>query len=536
MSTATTEGASAFSRLARAWDYLLAGRPLIALAAALFTTTGHTMNLREMGVAQGWVAAEYYTLQSAYLVSLALMMILCPTLGHRFTCRGLTEAGLVLVAAGSALNGLEPWAPLWVFLAGRIMAGCGAGIVIYFAHRLLDSRWDLPATWAAILLPVAGPGVVSVATMIHETSDWQWGFLFEGCAAVGALVVLLSMAEALETRPAMPRGSLAYLPPLTVAVAGLVYVLHWGQLHGWLESGDIVAASAVGAGGGILALWLVWPQIDWLALKENGIRLVLICFGGANQFFHGYTMNTYGGSLVNLSSWERALLIWPMPIGIAVSLALAQLRWRHRRLPLGLPGASAGLLLLAAGLYLCYRQTMDWPYWDIRDTIDLNWFPAPDAWQLLPGRFLMGMGVGLFMIAADTLHSPDPQREEEVRQFLPVLQFLGGGLATGVFINFFLIGHPVHYSYAADRNWIQAEEMAQRQADLSAELRRAGADSPERGAETLLYRFVNYEADNLVFATIYATLLAASLVLACVCLVLWLWRWWERPPPARRIA
>ncbi len=521
---ATSKGISVSGKAARAWDYLLAGRPLVALAAVLFTTTGHTMNLREMGVAQGWINAEYYSLQSAYLVSLALTMLACPALGRRFSGRGLAQLGLVLVAAGSALNGLHPWAPLSVFVAGRVAAGCGAGMVLYFAPRLLDARWEFPATWAAILLPVAGPGVIGAATMLTETSDWQGGFLVEGAAAVVALVVLLSMAEVHETPHAPARGSLAYLPPLVVAVAALVYVLHWGQLHGWLESPDIVAVSAAGAAAGVVALWLAWPHLDGAALKENGMRLVLFFFGGVNQFFHGYTMNVYGGSLVNLSSWQRALLIWPTPIGIAVALALSQLRWRGRHLKLGLPGAAAGLLLLAGGLYLSYRLTMDWPYWEVRDALDLNWFAAPDAWLLAPSRFLMGLGVGLFMLAADTLHSPDPKRESEVRPYFLVGQFLGGGLAAGLIVNFLLIGHQVHYSYATDRSWIQADELAQRRADLGDELRRGGAPDPERGAEVLLYRFVNYEADNLTFATMYAVLLVAALALAGLCLVLWTWR------------
>jgi MFS family permease len=513
------------------WDFLLAGRPLVALAAVLFTTTGHTMNLREMGVAQGWVAAEYYSLQSAFLVGLALTMLACPALARRFSCRGLAMSGLVLVMAGSVLNGLEPWAPLSVFVAGRVAAGCGAGMVIYCAPRLLDPRWELPATWAAILLPVAGPGVIGAATMLAETSNWQGGFLFEGAAAAVGLVMLLSMAEAHESPPPAARGSLAYLPALVLAAAAGVYVLHWGQLQGWLESPDIVAASAVGAAAAAAALWLAWPWLDGAALRENGIRLVLFFFGGANQFFHGYTMNSYGGSLTNLCSWQRALLIWPMPIGIAAALALSQLRWRGRHLKLGLAGAFAGLLCLAGGLYLSYRLTMEWPYWDLRAPTDLNWFAAPTARELLPGRFLMGLGVGLLMLAADTLYSADPQREETVRPYLPVMQFLGGGLAAGVLINFLLIGRQVHYSYAADRAWIQAGEMAQRQAEWADELRRAGAASPERGAEVLLYRSVNYEADNLSFASIYAAFLVASLALAATCLVLWVWRWRERPHP-----
>jgi hypothetical protein len=521
---ATNEAVSTLGKLVRAGDYVLAGRPLIALAAVLVTTTGHTMNLREFGVAQGWVTAEYYALQSSYLVSLALMMLACPALAQRFSCRGLAQGGLVLVAAGSLLNGLWQWAPLSIFVTGRIVAGAGAGLVIYFAPRLLDSRWAFPETWAAILLPVAGPGVIALATMMHETSDWQGGFLFEGGAAVVSLLVLLSMAEAPESPPRAPRGSLAYLPTLVLASAALLYVLHWGQLHGWLESADIVAASALGAIALAVSLGLAWPQLDFVALEENWIRVVLLFFGGINQFFHGYTMNTYGGSIVNFSSWQRAWLIWPMPIGIAVSLALAHLRWRHHRVVLGLPGAVVGLLLLAGGLYLSYQRTMDWPFWQVLDTLDLNWFPAPSHWELAPSRFLMGLGVGLFMIAGDTLSSPDAECEEKVRPFLPVVQFLGGGLAVGVFVNFLLIGHPIHYSYSADRDYIQADELAQRQTVLRDELRRSGEAAPERAAESLLYRFVNYEADNLVFASIYASFLVTTLALAGISLALWAWR------------
>jgi hypothetical protein len=533
---ATSKAISVSGKAARAWDYLLAGRPLVAQAAVLFTTTGHAMNLREMGAAQGWVTAEYYCLQSAYLAGLALVMLACPALGRRFSWRGLAEVGLVLVAAGSALNGLHPWAPLSVFVAGRLVAGCGAGMVVYFAPRLLDARWEFPATWAAILLPVAGPGVIGAATMLTETSDWQGGFLFESAAAVVGLVVLLSMAEVNESPPPVAYApgsppSLAYLPPLVIALVALVYVLQWGQLHGWLESPDIVAVSAAGAAAGVVAFWLAWPHLDGPALKENGMRLVLFFFGGVNQFFHGYTMSVYGGTLVNLSSWQRALLIWPTPIGIAVALVLSHVRWRGRHLRLGLPGAATGLLLLAGGLYLSYRLTMDWPYWEVRDTLDLNWFAAPDIRQLAPGRFLMGLGIGLFMVAADTLHSPDPKRESEVRPYFLVGQFLAGGLAAGVLVNFVLIGHQVHYSYATDRSWIQADELAQRQADLGDELRRGGAPDPERGAEVLLYRFVNYEADNLTFATMYAALLVAALALAGVCLVLWAWRRRDGPHP-----
>jgi hypothetical protein len=97
------------------------------------------------------------------------------------------------------------------------------------------------------------------------------------------------------------------------------------------------------------------------------------------------------------------------------------------------------------------------------------------------------------------------------------------GLATGVFVNFLLIGHLVHYSYSSDRDYIQANEFAQRQSDLRDDFARQGEADPERATEVLLYRFINYEAENLVFATIYAAFLVASLVLAGVCLIMWTW-------------
>ncbi len=101
-------------------------------------------------------------------------------------------------------------------------------------------------------------------------------------------------------------------------------------------------------------------------------------------------------------------------------------------------------------------------------------------------------------------------------------------------VNFFLIGHPIQYSYMADRDTIQAAEFAERRAVLRDALGQAGDPAPDRQAEVLLYRSVNYEADNLVFAEIYATFMAAALVLAASCLALLVWNW-VRPPPRAEV-
>ena len=507
---------------------LRAGRPMVAIVAVLLTTGGHTMNLRELGVSRGWVSAEVYSLQSCYLFSLAAVMLACPALNRLWSCRRLARWGLVLAIVGAVVNVLDAGDPLSTALIGRAAAGAGSGLVIYAVPVLLPPGWETPLAWAVILCPVVGPGFVSAATMTYESSDWQHGFLFEGVIAGIGLLALLSMARTSkpEDPPPPARGSLAYYPGLIVASASLIYILHWGQLYGWLEDPRIAVAIAVFAVASAVSLALAWPQLDWGILGENWIRLALCFLGGVCQFFHAYIMNVYGGAMMTLSSWQRAFLIWPLPIGIAASLVVASFILpepvRRRGLAVrGLPLAVVGLSLMSAGLYLCYQSMMEWPYWMIRDVVDLNWFPAPGPWELAPGRFLAGMGIGLFMVAMDAHYSPDPGREEVVRPLMSVLQFFGGGIAAAVLVNFVIIGHKVHYSYSAERDAIQAEEMVQRQEYMADRLLRAGHDAPERAATALVYRFIHYEADNLVFATIYIAFSALAFGAAVFFFLLW---------------
>jgi MFS family permease len=526
----SNESASSTVRLERAWDYVLAGRPLLALAVVWLTTAGHTMNFREMYIGQGWVPAQGYSLHTAYLVAVALVLLAGPALGRHFSCRGLAQAGLAILAASSFVNGIYVHADFSIFMAGRVMAGIGAGLVINFAPRLLDRRWENPTTWASILLPVTGPALIAAATMLFETSDWPWGFLVVGAAALVSLVVLMSMTEEPELPPPILEGSPTFLPFLAIGSAALVYCLHWGQLHGWLESSDIAAAAALGAVNLALALLLIYPGLDFRAVKEGWMRLLLFFFGGLCQFFHGTSMNIYGGLVLNFSSLQRSWLIWSLPLGVATSLVAARTVRRRWRVSLGLPGAIAGLLVLAGGMFAAHQRTIDWPYWQITNVIDLNWFQAPQHWELAPARFFTGLGIGLFMISMDTMVSPNPEREERVRPLMLVMQFYGGGIGIALLVNCFLIGHPIQYSYTADRDYIQAEEFAQRRAVLRDALSQAGDPAPDRKADVLLYRTVNYEADNLVFAEIYATFTTATLGLASLCLGLVVWNW-VRPPP-----
>jgi hypothetical protein len=90
-------------------------------------------------------------------------------------------------------------------------------------------------------------------------------------------------------------------------------------------------------------------------------------------------------------------------------------------------------------------------------------------------------------------------------------------LSVGVLVTVLLAAHQLQYSYVADKGFIQAVERGDRNSRLAAHLATAGAGAAPRQTEALEFRAVNYEADNLVFATIYGGFLVASLVLGVVC-------------------
>ena len=68
--------------------------------------------------------------------------------------------------------------------------------------------------------------------------------------ALLSLALVLSIADPPDLDRDSPPGPvepLGYLPAAVVAALSVWYVMHWGQLHGWLEGPDITAAMIVGS-------------------------------------------------------------------------------------------------------------------------------------------------------------------------------------------------------------------------------------------------------------------------------------------------
>ncbi|MBV8130047.1 MAG: hypothetical protein JO114_20545, partial [Planctomycetaceae bacterium] len=221
---------------------LLVLRPAFALAAVWLTTAGHTASFREMTAARGWVTAESYSLHSIFLLAITLTLLVAPRLARSYGSYPLVVAGLTMLGAGSLVNGALPHAPRELLGLGRVLAGIGAGLVIRSAPRILPAGQEDRIAWAGIVLPAAGPVVIALAVEWSPWWSWQGGFLFEVVLALLSLALVLSIADPPDLDRDSPPGPvepLGYLPAAVVAALSVWYVMHWGQLHGWLEGPDI---------------------------------------------------------------------------------------------------------------------------------------------------------------------------------------------------------------------------------------------------------------------------------------------------------
>jgi hypothetical protein len=494
--------------------------PLAIQAAVWLTTIGHASTFREMNDARGWIASVGYGLHSAYLLTLALSLLLAPALRRRASSYSLAILGLGLLCAGSLLNGLYLYAPYELAVFGRMIAGFGAGQAMSAAPRLLPaSRPRAVDVFDNVMLAIAPP-VVALASVMYGWSAWEGAFLFEAILALFALAWVVPLDPEPEP-PTHPKSSAAYWPALAIGVACIWYLLQWGQLRGWLDDLRVLLVAFGGAVALIAALWLAWPSLTPAIVRDGLPRAILVGYAGMVQFFQVSETGVFGGLFMNVGAVERAWQVWPILIGAGLSLAVGRLTLLTTR-P-GRTGSLLGLLSILSGMAFAYTRMIGWPFWDVLNVVEFNWFAAPQTWQMAPGRFLVGFGFGLVILTETHRADRHEDHEHRIAPTLPGAAFLGAGIGVGLLSTALLAGHQWEYSYAADRGKIQAVEVADRTVLLENSFASSGASEAMRKADVLMYRSVNYQADALVFANIYAGFGLTSAALAVVLLARMMW-------------
>ncbi|KNB54135.1 MFS transporter [Streptomyces caatingaensis] len=358
--------------------------------------------------------ASFSSLQwvvDAYALSLAALLLAAGSAADLFGHRRLYVLGLAAFALASLGCGLAPDA--WVLVAARAVQGAGGAAMFATSAALLGAtyhgrdRGTAFGVWGAVNGAAAAAGPV-LGGLLTEHIGWQAIFLVNLPVAAVAIWLTLRVIRADRTdaagETAGKRGRMdaAGAVTFTLAAASVTYALIRSTEDGW-TSATVLTAFAVAAAA-LVAFVLAEtrlarrggpPLLDLGLLRRPAFAGLM---GGALLFQGGAF-----GCLVLVSLWLQSVLgLGPVAGGVALmpmavlSFLVAAVAGRHvqrvaPRLPIG-----AGLLLVAAGMYLLYDGM------------------SADAgrWSLAAGLAVAGAGVGLstpVLVSAATGSVP-PQR------------------------------------------------------------------------------------------------------------------------------
>ena len=329
---------------------------------------------------------EIVWVNSIYLLTYAVPLLVCARLGDRFGPKRLFLGGLAVFTLASLWCGLAPTAT--DLIVARAVQGLGAAAMTpqtmaFIAYLFPSNRGAAMGVWGA----VAGGATVSgplLGGILVETLGWEWIFY------VNVPVGLIGLVAAAFLVPDwQPRHSHRFDPlGILLSSAGmfaLVFGIQNGQHYDWgTVAGPITVFEIITAGVLLLVAFVIWqrggPSEPLLPLAVFNDRtfsagnLVNITMGFALAGMF-YPLTIYFQSVLGMTPLQAGLLTAPMSVlsGLVAPFAgRASDRISGKYVViLGLTTFTAGVLLLA-------------------------WLSQPDSGvaALLPGLLLTGFGVG----------------------------------------------------------------------------------------------------------------------------------------------
>jgi MFS family permease len=246
-------------------------------------------------------------MQEAYLLALAVALVLLAQASARLDRRLLAATGLLVFAGGALLASAAGGTAALV--TGRALQGAGSAALLVPAlanlERAAGERRRLPAMLAAAAALLALAIAPLVGGAVTEAASWRWLLRLELVAAAPVALLLLTRP------PPEPVGGVrrpaALVAGLACAVTGLIQSGAWG----WASADTLLLLAA---GGGLLAF--AW---------RDGV-------GAATA-----------AALVGTGCLAAMLLLTPQYFELARGLS----PWRSGLLTVALTGAAAALALLA---------------------------------------------------------------------------------------------------------------------------------------------------------------------------------------------
>ncbi|GJM14751.1 MAG: MFS transporter [Thermodesulfobacteriota bacterium] len=340
---------------------------------------------RDLGVSQSglqWIV-------NAYVLALASTVALGGKLGDSLGRVRAFITGVILFAIASTICGFAP--NQMILIAARVFQGIAAGLMIPASAAIVVDSFDIHERGKAMAIYVGvaqaflaiGPLLGGALT---EYLSWRWVFWIN--IPVGIVAILLTyFSKPLQTISEKQKVDLRYALMLILGLVGLVVGIQQGHTFGWtsyLTLGLIF--------GGLLILVLFayiqtrsetpliqFRLFDDPAFTADTILLFCIQFAMISIIVFGAI---YLQDILHFTPLEAGFALMPIIVSVVV---MSQVSGRLLdRVGVRIP-ALFGTALIAAG-FLGQAPFLE---------------RAEFLW-ILPGMILLGLGIGLVMVATNT--------------------------------------------------------------------------------------------------------------------------------------
>jgi len=379
--------------------FLALGVAMIILDATVVNVAIPTM-IRDLGLTTNdaeWVNA-------AYSLTFASLLILAGRIADRSGRRLIFLIGILGFVLASVLVSLSSNAI--EVIGARALQGVGAAMILPASLSVINavfvgkSRAIAFAVWGATIGGMAALGPL-VGGWLTTYASWHWAFLIN--VPIGIIVIIGVIALVPETKESTgPRGiDLPGTALVTLGLLGVVFALIEGQRYGWVIAIREFKAGPISWGTGGISVVLIAGVVGAIALailiplerrRLAAGRVVVLnlslfkvrSFGAGNAVAMVVSLGEFGllfslplflQSVRGYNALDTGVILLALAVGSFVAsgagAGLAQRVGPVRVLQLGM--ALEVLGILALGLVISTSVT---------------------GWQLVPGLFCYGMGVG----------------------------------------------------------------------------------------------------------------------------------------------
>jgi MFS transporter, DHA2 family, methylenomycin A resistance protein len=299
------------------WTFLIT-----ALGLAVVFVDISIVNVALQSISAGFKAGvtDLEWIVDAYTLAFAGCLLTAGAIGDRFGNKGIFLVGILLFVASSLVCGVAP--SLGLLIAGRVLQGVGAALIIPSSLTLLNHAYEDPrarakafGAWGACGAMAIAAGPLMGGLLIHL---FGWRSIFLVNVPVGAMALILgSNLIQKEKQIAGRRIDVAGLVTSLIALTALVGALVEGPRFGW-SSVPIIGSSLL-----FLLCSVIWVLVEsrqsdpMLPLELFRVRqFSVICVVGllGNIAMYGalFTFSLYLQKIRHLTPFETGLTFLPM--------------------------------------------------------------------------------------------------------------------------------------------------------------------------------------------------------------------------------